>query len=143
METGCLHVSDLVLSPVVRVSPHLHLKGAARVLAATGVGTLVVDSDPMTEVSEHDIVRAVALGAATTDEIVDIVRDRPDFVGTDTPVEIAAQVLLDAGRRGVIVVDDAGTPVGVLTLAPVITAIVGRASWIGALRIALEIDGRV
>jgi CBS domain-containing protein len=81
METSCLLVSDLALEPVVRVSPYLALRDGARLLAAAGIGTLVVD--------------------------------------------------------------DEGVPVGVLTLPAVITAVLGRASWIGAFRIALQVDGRV
>src|SRR6478736_2329929 len=114
METSCLLVGDLALEPVVRVSPHLALREGARLLAATGIGTLIVDTRPPTEVSEHDVVRAVALGTDATTELGDIVRARPEFVGNDTPVEVAVDILLDSGRRGVVVVDDKGVPVGVL-----------------------------
>ncbi len=134
-----IYVSDLVLEDVVCVEPLLTLNEAARLLATTGVGTLVVDTQPLTELTERDVVRALALGATGDTPVLDVVRGAPDFVRPDALFEDAAGLLLDASRLSVVVVDE-GRPVGVLTLPAVVAALSGGASWIAALRGALQIE---
>ena len=140
MKAMCrIYVSDLVLEPVVCVAPLFTLQEAARLLATTGVGTLVVDAQPLTELTERDLVRALALGASGETPVLDVVRGAPDFVRPDARFEDAASVLLDASRPSVVVVDE-GRPVGVLTLSAVITALSGGVSWVGAFRSALHVE---
>jgi CBS domain-containing protein len=134
-----IHVSDLVLENVVCVPPPLTLKEAARLLAMTGVGTLVVDTQPLTELTERDVVRALALGATGDTPVFDVVRGTPDFVRADALFEDAAGLLLDTSRPSVVVVEE-GRPVGVLSLPTVIAALSGGVSWIAALRSALRVE---
>lgn len=140
MKSMCrIYVSDLILEPIVCVAPRLTLQEAARLLATTGVGTLVVDTRPLTELTERDLVRAVATGATGATPVRDVVRGAPDFVRPDTRFEDAAGVLLNASRPSVVVVDE-GRPLGVLTLAAVIAALSGGVSWVGAFRSALHVE---
>jgi CBS domain-containing protein len=131
---GPMLIDDVALVPAVGVSPRSSLRDAARILAATGVGTLLVDTEPVSEITEQNIVRAAASGAADEIALADLGRDAPDFVRPDTAVEHATSVMLAGGRRSLIVVDE-GRAVGVLTLAAAIGSL-GGPSWLGALPIA-------
>jgi CBS domain-containing protein len=109
------------------------LREAARILATTGEGTLLVDTDPLSEITEQNIVRAAAIGATDDIALSDLRLDAPDFVRPDTAIDHATSIMLAGGRRSLIVVDE-GRPVGLLTLAAAIG--LGGPSWLGALRIA-------
>ena len=52
------------MMPVVRVTSDLTLQQAARLLVEGGAGTLVLDDDALCEVTEDDVVRAIADGAS-------------------------------------------------------------------------------
>ena len=139
--TSYMLVSDLGLAPVVRVSPHLALEDAAPLPAGNRVGTLVVDTEPLTHATKHEVARAVRSRSERRHRSARLVRNVPEFVGYDARVEDAAGILLDSGRRGLVVVDE-GRPAGVLTLPTVIAAVLGRASRLGARGVALQVDRR-
>ena len=126
-------IDDVALVPAVRVSPRSSLRVAARILATTGEGTLLVDTDPVSEITEQNIVRAAAIGATDDTALSDLRLDAPDFVRPDTAIDHATSIMIAGGRRSLLVVDE-GRPVGLLTLAAAIGF--GGPSWLGALRIA-------
>ncbi len=126
---------DVALVPAVRVSPRSSLREAARILATTGEGTLLVDTDPVSEITEQNIVRAAAIGATDDIALTDLRRDALDFVRPDTALDHATSIMLAGGRRSLIVVDE-GRPVGVLTLAAAIGSLFDGPSSLGAHRIA-------
>ncbi len=140
METTHMVVTDLDVRPVLRIAPEASLAQVAALLAGTGSDVLVVDSDPLTEVTERDLVVALAIGATGETLLADIRRAAPQFVPATTTAEEAATIMIMTGRRSLVVVD-AGTPLGVITLACATGALWGGTSWLGALRVALHVEG--
>ena len=131
---------ELELEPAVRVGAATPLADAARILTSTGLDTLLVDTVPLTEVTEHDVVRAVAAGLGPDTAVIDVVHETPLFVDHHTTLDRIVQAMLREHRRSVVVVDGAGHVLGMLTLAVAIAAVVEGPPWLGALRVALGIE---
>ena len=140
MEFPHILIRDLDVVHVDRVAPDITLQDAARILATTGAGTLVVDTCPLSEFTEYDVVRAIALGSTCATKLGDIVRPKPGFVHGDAQVPDIAAVLLKSGRHSVVIIDNDDEPVGRIDLASITAAMLGGPSWIGALRIALRVE---
>ncbi len=141
METTHTFVGDLDIQPMVRVQPALSLTEVARILTETGAETVVVDTDPLAEVTERDLVAGLANGATGETLISDIARAAPQFVYPGTPAELAATIMVTIGRRSLVVVDGEH-PLGVITLSCVATVMWSGTSWMGAMRVALHLEGR-
>jgi CBS domain-containing protein len=139
VDPTCMTVSDLELEPVACVQPGTSLAQAARVLAATGLGVLAIETVPLVEVTEADVVEALASGRSPVTQLVDISRAAPQFVRPDTSADDAAAIMVVTGRRALIVVDE-GRALGAITLRSAIGALWGGKSWLGALRIALHVE---
>jgi predicted transcriptional regulator len=135
-------VGDLAIDPVIRVSPNVPLREAARLLAMTSADVLVLDTTPVAEMTERDVVRAIALGIDPATRVADVEREAPELVLRNTPLKNVMAVFLATGRRTLVVVDD-GVPVGMIRLPMAVTATFGGGSWLGALRVALRIEGGV
>ena len=58
MESTHTFVGDLDIQPVVRIQPDVSVGEVAIVLNETCSETLVVDTDPLSEVTERDVVAA-------------------------------------------------------------------------------------
>jgi CBS domain-containing protein len=141
METLQALIADLEVRPVARIAPDASLADAARVVAETDGGAVIVDTIPITEVTEHDIVGALARGAMPDTPICECAHAAPDFVRPDTTAEDAAMIMIVSGRGDLIVVDE-GRPIGIIRLHTVASALWGASSWLGALRVALHVEGR-
>src|SRR5262245_28022998 len=139
MTTTRMVIADLPIEPVACLSPDATLEQAARVLVATHHGVLVVEDEPPWEMSERDIVGAIAVGAAPDTRVRQLRTDAPEFVRPDTPAEDAAASMIMTGHRALIVVDE-GRPLGVVHLREVVSALWGAESWSTAFRIALHLD---
>jgi len=139
MSTSRMMIADLPIEPVACVSPEVTIEQAARVLVATHHGVLVVDAAPPWELSERDIVNAIAIGRAPTTKLRELRTDAPDFVRPETPAEDAAAFMIVTGLRAVVVVDE-GRPLGVVHLRDAVSALWGATSWSTALRVALDLD---
>jgi predicted transcriptional regulator len=96
-------------------------------------------SIPLGEVTERDVVVALARGATAETRLCEIPRAAPEFLPSTATAEEAATIMIATGRRSLVVVA-AGRPLGVVTLSSVAGALWGGASWLGALRIALHIE---
>ena len=140
MEPRHALVADLAIRPFVRIPSDCSVENAARLLAATTAGTLVLDLVPVAELTERDIVAAIANGATPDTVVADVARAAPEFVGPETSVDEVAAIMFATGR-GALVVVDAGCPLGVVELRDVAAALWGGISWLGALRIALRVEG--
>jgi len=132
-------VSDLEVRPVARVPVDASLAEVARALLETGTDTVVVDSDPVSEVTEHDIVCALAAGAGADAPVVTVARAAPQFVSASTTAVHAANIMT-ASRRHSLVVIDRGRPVGVVQFSCIANALSAGTSWLGAFRIALHME---
>ena len=80
-------VIDLDIQPVVRVKPAASVAQVAIVLAETGTETLVVDTEPLSEMTERDLVAALANGATGETLLFDVSRAAPQFVHPATTAE--------------------------------------------------------
>ncbi len=104
----------------ISITPDKTIRDAARVMATKGVGFLVVvdSSDPRKVVgvlSERDIIRAVASNKedATVGELM--TRDVITIRDTDTLYK-AAKLMREHSIRHLVVVNEDGIPVGVLSI---------------------------
>jgi len=141
VETTHTFVGDLDIQPVVRVRPTFSVAQVALVLTETGPETVVVDTEPLSEMTERDLVAAIANGATGETPLAEIARAAPQLVQPTTPAEDAAMIMVATGRRSLIVVD-AGRPLGVITLPSVVAVLWSGTSWMGAMRVALHLEGR-
>ena len=139
MTTSRMVIADLPIEPVACVAPDATIEQAARVLVATRHGVLVVEGAPPWELSERDIVNAIAAGRAPTTKLRQLRTDAPEFLRPDTPAEDAAASMIMTGHRALVVVDE-GRPLGVVHLREVVSALWGAKSWSTAFRIALHLD---
>jgi predicted transcriptional regulator len=133
-----LFVADLDIVPLVKVAPDATLGEVAGLLDSAHLGTVLVGDDVVYEFTEHDVVHAVAAGAAASAPIDDVPHGTLAVVAMDTCVEDVATIMLATGRRSVIVVDAQDEPVGVVELRVVAAALWGGSSWLGALRLGVE-----
>src|SRR4051812_33062988 len=104
MEMTHVIVTDLDVRPALRIAPEATVAQAACVLAETRGGALVVDTEPVSEVTERDLVIALADGATGETPLCEIKRSAPEFVRPETSVAEAAVVMIATGRRSLIVV---------------------------------------
>ena len=141
MRTGSPAVAgDLALEPVVAVDADATIEEIARVMVSTRSPMVLVVGDPVRLVTERHVVRAVASG-----RLGDAPAGAPDAcepccVPPEAELPAVVFTMLRHGVPAVVVVDDAGHPVGFLTLAVAVAALLESPSWIGALRLALHIE---
>jgi CBS domain-containing protein len=138
--TVLVRITATELHPVPRIPSDAMLVQAACLLAETRFGTLVVDTDPLSEITEHDLVRALADGAQPDQLVCDIERADPLFVSIDTPAKDAARIMLATGRQSLVVVARA-QPIGLVTFVDVHSALWGASSWLEAFGLALHPEG--
>lgn len=125
---------------VASASAQETIRAAAQRMAANEVGTLVVldatdGAKRVGIVTDRDIViRCVAAGRDPERSQVGSVMTYPiHSVDEQTPVEEAIQQMAKVGTRRLIVLGEAGTPVGVLSLDDVLDLLADEAGAIGRL----------
>lgn len=125
-----MRLGSLVGGTAAVVGPEATLGDAAEALVASEVGSLGVVSDRKLVgiVTERDIVRAVAQGADTEEEVVSSwMADAPDTFSPDVHVDEAAAWLLEVGYRHMPVMAD-GELLGIVSIRDILWAIVGGQS---------------
>jgi CBS domain-containing protein len=139
MTASRMVIADLPIEPVACLVPDATIAQAARALVATRHGVLVVEGEPPWELSERNIVNAIAAGCTPTTRLRELRTDAPEFVRPETPAEDAAASMIVTGLRALVVVDE-GRPLGVVHLRDAVNALWGAKSWSTAFRIALHLD---
>ena len=134
------YVGDLDIQPVVRLQPTVSVAQVARVLADTGTDTVVVDTEPLSEMTERGLVAGLANGATGESLLSELARAAPQFVHPGTTAELAATIMIATGRRSLAVVDESRA-LGVITLPCLAAVLWSGTSWIGAMRVALHLEG--
>lgn len=122
---GGRSVAGFVSEETARVAPDASLRHVAEVLRSTDVSLAVVADDAGIHgvISERDIVRAVALGldldttVAQTIEAEDL-----KWATTTSTVDDVAEEMLENYLRHVLVGDDDGGLVGVVSMRDLLTA---------------------
>jgi CBS domain-containing protein len=114
------------------------LTGAARRMRDRRVGTLVVvdeQSRPMGLITDRDIaMRVVAVGGDIAGARVrDVMTPMPTVVLEDTSIESALAEMRTGRMRRLVVVNGAGTLVGVITLDDILSLIAEEFSLVGRL----------
>ncbi len=140
MAASTCTVAEMPLEPLVWVEPDATLAEVARVLHERGAEAALVGTDPVTEVTESDVVAAIADGAAPDTPIAVLARAEPLAVPMHTRVDELLDLMAGAGRRTLVVAGPGGRPVGTVTIATAIAVAVAGPPWLGALRIALHIE---
>ncbi len=121
-------VGEVMHPPVTTVETGSHLAAAAYLMNHAGQSALVVVDQarrPVAVINEADLMRAVAQGADTAEEIIfDWMSRDPQTVHPDTPVFEAAGLMLASAALQLPVVAG-GRVVGMVGMADIANAVVG------------------
>ncbi len=119
-----MQIRQLIRRPLVTVEDCASIREAAKKMEAHNVGLLVVvDSEGrmVGVISERDIARLVAEGVDLDKTRVGEVAKKPVItVRQDDSVAKAALLMKTYGVRHLVVVDDAGKPIGVISIRDMI-----------------------
>lgn len=124
-------VGKLIASAPAAVAPLTTLRGAASMLTSNWVGALLVTGaeGPAGIITERDLVHAIDDGVDTGDERVrSYMSEELETVHVDTSVREAGEVMLRDEIRHLVVVDDTGAAVGVVSMRDVLAAALDTAS---------------
>ena len=116
-----MRVEALVKRPPVTISPSATIRQAAEVFAREKVGLLVIATSvspvkAQAVISERDIVRAVAKGTALTGQLDSVSTKKLISVRRSDPPSKAVRLMMDNGIRHLVVENDDGTLIGVITI---------------------------
>jgi CBS domain-containing protein len=118
-------VESFMRDAVAMLDPSASLRDAAAQLQTAEVGMLVVGTDGavMGVVSERDIVRCVALGVdldATTVETIE--SEDLKWAAQGSSVDTVAEEMMENYLRHMLIADDTGLLVGVVSMRDLLTA---------------------
>lgn len=122
---GAMSVELFMSDSIAMVSPSTSIRDAAERLQAAEVGLLVVGTPGAVHgvVSERDIVRCVALGADVDSTTVEAIEsDHLKWATVDSTVDTVAEEMMENYLRHMLVADDAGQLVGVVSMRDLLTA---------------------
>jgi len=111
---------DIITKPLVSISPEETVLDAARKMVENNMGLLVIcdpeDNELKGVVSERDIIRSIATGKDDTVSVQKVSTYNVVTVKWNSEVAEAAKAMNKYRIRPVVVVDDAGKPVGVVSM---------------------------
>jgi len=127
-----MEVAQCMSPTLVTVGPDHTLREAAQHMIERNVGAAVVldvDGEGPGIVTERDILRSVAEGQDPDTETVRAhLTEDATVAGPHMTIERAAETMLAGAFRHLIVVDDAGQPLGMLSMRDVVRALLGAVS---------------
>jgi signal-transduction protein with cAMP-binding, CBS, and nucleotidyltransferase domain len=106
----------LDLHPPVRVSADDSLQAVARRMQVEAVSALLVGADPPSFVSERDLAHALAAGLGPEAAVGRVATELPRRVTATMTLGEAAATMVSHGVRHLIVANDSGDTVGVLSM---------------------------
>ncbi|MFL5910003.1 MAG: CBS domain-containing protein [Gaiellaceae bacterium] len=111
-------VSDVMSTTLLTVEANMGLAEAARQMHDRQVGAvLVLTNDRVSGIlTERDVLRAVATGDVTGTHVAAWMTHDPESIGPDDATTHAASVMIHGGFRHLPVVDDAGRPLGIVSI---------------------------
>jgi CBS domain-containing protein len=131
-----MSIGRIAIREVHLADAHDSVIDAARRMRERGVGTLVVldaERRPIGIVTDRDLVTRVL--ATTTDprkaRVAEIMTPDPQVVGESTPIEEALAKMRRGRHRRLLVVDDAGRLVGVVSVDDVLALLGTEAYRVG------------
>ena len=111
---------DIITKPLVSISPEETVLDAARKMVENNMGLLVIcdpkDNELKGVVSERDIIRSIATGKDGTVSVQKVSTYNVVTVKWNSEVAEAAKAMNKHRIRHVVVVDDAGKPIGVVSM---------------------------
>ena len=111
---------DIITKPLVSISPEETVLDAARKMVENNMGLLVIcdpeDNEIKGVVSERDIIRSIATGKDGTVSVQKVSTCNVVTVKWNSEVAEAAKAMNKHRIRHVVVVDDAGKPIGVVSM---------------------------
>jgi len=111
---------DIITKPLVSISPEETVLDAARKMVENNMGLLVIcdpeDNEIKGVVSERDIIRSIATGKDGTVSVQKVSTYNVVTVKWNSEVAEAAKAMNKHRIRHVVVVDDAGKPIGVVSM---------------------------
>ena len=116
-------VSRLHLSPPLHISPEQTVGEAVRLLREEKVGCLLVcEGEKILGIlTERDLLRRVlALGKPLTLPVAECMTANPEVVHRKEPIGAAVRRMEEGGYRHLPVVDEAGRPLGVLSVKRIV-----------------------
>jgi len=127
-------VGDIMSAPLATAAPDTTIRAAAQAMRARKISALVLaDAGGRIDgiVTEHDVLNAVATGAALDGPIDSLATRRVVTVQDDALVYVAIGRMQRLGVRHLPVVDAAGRPVGMVTNRALIKLRAGAALALG------------
>jgi CBS domain-containing protein len=135
-------LGDLPLAPLVVVTSDATVVEVARTMMRTGVSAVIVD-DGLAIVTQRDLVEVLARGRPAGAVAMTVATMQPLTIRTtDTALDALAAMVRNEVHH-LVVVDDAGRPVGMISLGVMAEVILGDSSvphWLTAFRLALRSD---
>jgi CBS domain-containing protein len=93
-----LPVSSLVRGPAIRSPPDITVGDAALIMARANVGSLLIDSDPPSIVTDRDFrTRVLAAGRGPETPVAVVATSPVQTLASTTPIYEAWRILLDSG----------------------------------------------
>ena len=116
-----MNVSRILTRPMVTIPAGDSVLAAAKLLVQHNIGLLVVtetdaDGKLVGVISERDIIRAIASGRTIETPVIEVCTRTVVTVRGSSDVAEAAKAMNRHGIRHVVVVDDGGKPMGVVSM---------------------------
>jgi CBS domain-containing protein len=111
-------VSDVMSKMLLTVEPTMKLDEAARQMHDRQVGAVLVLTNERVSgiLTERDVLRAVAIGDVTGTHVAAWMTHDPESIGPEDSTSHAASVMIHGGFRHLPVVDEAGRPIGIVSI---------------------------
>lgn len=111
-------VSDVMSKMLLTVEPTMKLDEAARQMHDRQVGAVLVLTNERVSgiLTERDVLRAVAVGDVTGTHVAAWMTHDPESIGPEDSTSHAASVMIHGGFRHLPVVDEAGRPIGIVSI---------------------------
>jgi CBS domain-containing protein len=112
------HVREVMSTTLLTVEPAMELAEAARQMQGRNVGAVLVLSGGRLAgiFTERDVLRAVAAGQVEGTDVGAWMTRGPETIRPDDSTGYAASLMIHGGFRHLPVVDDAGTPLGIVSI---------------------------
>jgi|SRR6266446_5525317 len=111
-------VSDVMSKMLLAVEPTMKLDEAARQMHDRQVGAVLVLTNERVSgiLTERDVLRAVAIGDVAGTRVAAWMTHDPESIGPEDSTSHAASVMIHGGFRHLPVVDEAGRPIGIVSI---------------------------
>lgn len=117
-------LGDLHLRAPVSVDPTTSLAEAARMMAASGISSLLVTGVPPGILTERDLARAWATSAGPESPVEEVASPHPLWAVSTTHLLDACGMMLRHQVRHLVVLEPLGTPVGVVSMRDALALVV-------------------